>query len=65
MKRINFFYKLLLLTFTTSMFAQGIIFPIYAIFVQKIGGDILARSTALARAAFRLKTSKITSANVA
>lgn len=37
----NLFYKVLIASFSLSTFAEGIILPIYAIFVQKIGGDIL------------------------
>jgi len=37
----NFFYKVLIASFSLSTFAEGIILPIYAIFVQKIGGTIL------------------------
>ena len=41
MKKLNIFYKILVLAFGASIFAEGILLPIYAIFVQKIGGDIL------------------------
>jgi hypothetical protein len=41
MKKPNFLYKLLVAAFTISSFSEGIILPIYAIFVQKVGGDIL------------------------
>ncbi|MDE2037810.1 MAG: MFS transporter [Patescibacteria group bacterium] len=39
--RLNALYKLLISSFTTSTFAESIILPIYAIFVQKVGGSIL------------------------
>jgi predicted MFS family arabinose efflux permease len=41
MKKPNIFYKVLITSFTLSTFSEGIILPIYAIFVQKIGGTIL------------------------
>jgi len=40
-KKPNILYRLLVTAFTVSSFSEGIILPIYAIFVQKIGGDIL------------------------
>jgi len=40
-KKPNFLYRLLVLSFTMSCFSEGVIVPIYAIFVQKVGGDIL------------------------
>lgn len=46
-RRPNFFYLALLTSFTLSVFAEGVILPIYAIFVQKIGGDILDAGYAL------------------
>lgn len=39
--RPNVLYKLLVSSFTISTFAESVILPIYAIFVQKVGGDIL------------------------
>ena len=47
MKSPNILYKLLVSSFTISSFAEGIILPIYAIFVQKIGGDILDAGIAM------------------
>lgn len=41
MKKPNALYRLLVSAFTISSFSEGIILPIYAIFVQKVGGDIL------------------------
>ncbi len=41
MSKINFFYRILVSSFVMSTFAEGVILPVYAIFVQKIGGDIL------------------------
>lgn len=41
MPRVNFFYRLLVLSYVLSTFAEGIILPIYAVFVQNIGGTIL------------------------
>lgn len=45
---MNLFYKLLMTAFSFSIFSEGIILPIYAVFVQKIGGDILDASGAMA-----------------
>ncbi len=47
MKRPNFLYRLLVLSFTISCFSEGVIVPIYAIFVQKVGGDILDAGVAM------------------
>jgi Na+/melibiose symporter-like transporter len=41
MRKTNILYRILLLAYTTSSFSEGIILPIYAIFVQRIGGDVL------------------------
>jgi MFS family permease len=46
--KINLLYKLLIASYATSMFSEGIILPIYAVFVQNIGGDILDASSAMA-----------------
>lgn len=46
--RPNRLYKLLVISYALSTFAEGIIAPIYAIFVQKIGGDILEATGAVA-----------------
>lgn len=40
-------YKLLIYAYSCSCFAEGILLPIYAIFVQNIGGDILDASGAM------------------
>ncbi len=44
----NFLFKLLISSYGLSTFSEGIIVPIYAVFVQKIGGDILEASGAVA-----------------
>ena len=41
MKKPNILYKLLITSFNISCFSEGVIMPIYAVFVQKVGGDIL------------------------
>lgn len=41
-------YKLLIYAYSCSVFTEGILLPIYAIFVQHIGGDILDASWAMA-----------------
>ncbi|MCX6824306.1 MAG: MFS transporter [candidate division SR1 bacterium] len=46
--RINSLYRLLLSAYSVSMFSEGVLLPIYAVFVQKIGGDILDASGAMA-----------------
>lgn len=46
--RTNRLYKILVSAYVASVFSEGIILPIYAIFVQKIGGDILEASGAMA-----------------
>ncbi len=46
--KINSLYKLLISSYIFSTFSEGIIMPIYAIFVQKIGGNILDASGAMA-----------------
>jgi hypothetical protein len=45
--RVNLFYKVLVSAFTLSMFAEGVILPIYAVFVQRIGGNILDAGNAM------------------
>jgi len=45
---INSGYKLLLASYGMSLFSEWIILPIYAVFVQKIGWDILDASGAMA-----------------
>lgn len=45
---MNVFYKFLITAFSLSIFSEGILLPIYAIFVQEVGGDILEASTAMA-----------------
>jgi predicted MFS family arabinose efflux permease len=44
----NILFRLLITAYGLSTFSEGIIVPIYAIFVQKIGGDILEASGAVA-----------------
>src|SRR6185436_10419563 len=46
--RVNPFYKILILSYSASVFAEGVLLPIYAVFVQKIGGDILDAAGAMA-----------------
>lgn len=46
--KINSLYKLLLSAYGVSMFSEWVLLPIYAVFVQKIGGDILDASWAMA-----------------
>ena len=41
MKRTNTFYRVLVTSWALSSFSEGVILPIYAIFVQHIGGNIL------------------------
>lgn len=43
----NFFYRLLLSSYVLSTFSEGVLLPVYAIFVQKIGGDALSAGTAM------------------
>lgn len=44
----NPLYRILVSSYGLSTFSEGIILPIYAIFVQRIGGDILDASGAIA-----------------
>lgn len=46
--KINALYKLLLSAYSVSMFSEWVLLPIYAVFVQKIWGDILDASWAMA-----------------
>ena len=46
--KTNFLYRVLISSYAVSTFAEGIIMPIYAVFVQKIGGTILDTSGAIA-----------------
>jgi len=46
--RINSIYKLLLSAYGVSMFSEWVLLPIYAVFVQNIGWDILDASWAMA-----------------
>lgn len=42
MKRhTNLFYRVLVSSWALSSFAEGVLLPVYAVFVQHIGGDIL------------------------
>jgi hypothetical protein len=40
-RRPNTFYRVLVSSWALSSFSEGVILPIYAVFVQHIGGDIL------------------------
>lgn len=44
----HFIYKLLLSAYGTSIFSEGVLLPIYAVFVQNIWWDILDASGAMA-----------------
>lgn len=46
--KMNSYYKLLVSAYGLSTFSEGILLPIYAIFVQRIGGDILDATGAVA-----------------
>jgi predicted MFS family arabinose efflux permease len=46
--KINNYYKILVLAYGLSTFSEGILLPIYAIFVQKVGGGILDAAGAVA-----------------
>ncbi|MBU1203010.1 MFS transporter [Patescibacteria group bacterium] len=46
MKLYNF-HKLLIASYGIATFSEGVLMPIYAIFVQRIGGDILEASGAI------------------
>lgn len=49
MERImNTYYKILVSSYGLSTFSEGILLPIYAVYVQKIGGNILEASGAVA-----------------
>jgi len=41
MRKTNRFYRALVFSWTLSSFSEGVILPIYAVFVQHVGGDIL------------------------
>lgn len=45
--RMNLLYRVLVLAFTFSIFSEAILLPIYAIFVQNVGGDILDAGIAM------------------
>lgn len=45
--RVNLFYRILVLAFSLSVFSEGILLPVYAVFVQKVGGDILDAGLAM------------------
>ncbi|MBI4993896.1 MFS transporter [Candidatus Wolfebacteria bacterium] len=45
---MNTYYKILVSAYGLSTFSEGILLPIYAIFVQKVGGDILDAASAVA-----------------
>ncbi len=40
-RRPNTFYRVLVSSWAMSSFSEGVILPIYAVFVQHVGGDIL------------------------
>lgn len=46
--KINTLYKILISSYGFSIFSEAVLIPIYAVFVQKVGGDILAASGAMA-----------------
>jgi hypothetical protein len=46
--RVNTLYKILITSYSFSVFSEAVILPIYAVFVQGIGGDILDASGAMA-----------------
>lgn len=46
--RVNTLYKILITSYSFSIFSEAVILPIYAVFVQGIGGDILDASGAMA-----------------
>jgi hypothetical protein len=46
--KTGYLYRILVSGYAISTFAEGILMPIYAVFVQKIGGDILEASGAIA-----------------
>ena len=48
MNKPNHFYRILVAAYSLSTFSEGILMPIYAVFVQKIGGSILDASGAVA-----------------
>lgn len=44
----SLYYKLLLTSYSLSTFSEGVLIPIYAVFVQKVGGSILDAAGAVA-----------------
>jgi MFS family permease len=48
MKKKNVYYQLLVSAYSLSTFSEAILVPIYAVFVQKVGGDILDAAGAIA-----------------
>ncbi|MBI2484591.1 MFS transporter [Candidatus Uhrbacteria bacterium] len=46
--RTNLLYKILITGYSFSIFSEAVILPIYAVFVQGIGGDILDAAGAMA-----------------
>ena len=46
--KTNHYYRILVLAYSLSTFSEGILMPIYAIFVQKVGGGILDAAGAVA-----------------
>lgn len=45
---MNTYYKILVSSYSISTFSEGILLPIYAIFVQKVGGGALEAAGAVA-----------------
>jgi MFS transporter len=48
MKKPNHYYRILVAAYSLSTFSEGILMPIYAVFVQKVGGGILDAAGAVA-----------------
>ena len=48
MKKPNHYYRILVAAYSLSTCSEGILMPIYAVFVQKIGGGILDAAGAVA-----------------
>lgn len=48
MKKKNVYYQLLVSSYSLSTFSEAVLIPIYAVFVQKVGGDILDAAGAIA-----------------
>lgn len=48
MEKVNRSYRILVAAYSLSTFSEGILMPIYAVFVQKVGGGILDAAGAVA-----------------